>query len=151
MTLTYREVADWLTAGLTARGYGTQQPDVDPSLRTMPRIVHGPYSDQVAKQSPGALVVVSVGGGAGLSLEQTYDQKFITVRAVGLPNQYDAAESLAYDLDGLLVGVSSPAVIGQTRVLYVARTGGAPELIDYDDADRYHFQATYLTPAMTGF
>jgi hypothetical protein len=149
--LTYQQVADWLDARLDGLGYGTQQPDVDPALRTKPRLVHGPYSERVAKQSPGALVVVSVGGGAGLTLEHLYDQRFITIRAVGLPNQYDQAERLAYDLDGLLVGVNSPAVIGQTRVLYVARTGGAPELIDYDEADRYHFQATYLTPAMTGF
>jgi hypothetical protein len=149
-SITWRDVRDWLSAGLVAKGYGTVQPNVSPSQQTLPVFDPGPFSERVAKLSPGALVTLGVGGGGGTVLEATYDQKFITVRAVGLPNAYDATEALAYDLDGLLLSVTSPTLIGQARVLWVARVGGAPELIDFDTADRYHFQATYITPAMTG-
>lgn len=150
-SLTYAAVETWLRAGLTALGYGSVQPDVDPSMQTMPRLDPGPFSEKSLALTPGPLVVVSVGGGAGTVLEGLYDQKFLTVRVVGPQGNYAAAEQLAYDIDSLMLAVTSARTIGGCRVLWIARTGGAPDLMDLDDADRYHFQTTYITPAMTGF
>lgn len=128
---------------ITARTTGTD-------LR-LPLFDPGPYAiPTVRKKTPGPMVVATVGNGAGLELEQTYDQVFVTVRVLGPQGDYDAAERLAYDLDRLLLAVNSPAMIGDTRVLSIVRSGGAPQLIDYGDDQRYQFQATYVARGATG-
>lgn len=148
--LTYEDVKTFLKAGLTAKGYGGKPP-LGPNQITMPRFDVGPVSlPQLQKLAPGAMVFATVGNGAGHILEQTYDQVFITVRVLGPQHNYDAAERLAYDVDKLFLAINSNGVIGSTKVLYVTRTGGAPQLIDYDATERYHFQTTYITPAETG-
>lgn len=146
--LSYSDVKTFLTDGLADLGYTDTLPA---GLLTMPRFDPGPFSIQsILNAHPGPVLVATVGNGAGLTLEHTYDQVFITVRIAGPQNNYEGAERLAYDVDRLFLGVSSPATIGDTRVLYVVRTGGAPQLIDFDSAERYHFQTTYITPAATG-
>ena len=151
MPLLYRDVESFLTAGLTAKGYVSTLPDVGMDRQPMPLIDKGPFTiESLQHLSPGAMVFATVGNGAGMVVEQTYDQVFITVRVIGPQNNYDAAERLAYDVDGLFLALNSPGMIGETRVLYVVRTGGAPQLVDLDASDRYHFQTTYITPAATG-
>lgn len=143
--LTYSDVQTFLTDGLTGLQYGVsgnpEMPVLNPGPATLPAL---------QKLSPGTIVFATVGNGAGLTLESTYDQVFLTIRTIGPQRDYAAAERMAHDVDRLLLLVASPRLLGSTRVLYVTRAGGGPQLIDYDSADRYHFQTTYVVPAMTG-
>lgn len=150
MALRYRDVEAYLLQGLKSRGYTDENPNVGENSLPLPTLLPGPFTIPAFQNtSPQAMVFATVGNGAGETLEQTYDQVFITVRVMGPQNDYDAAERLAYDVDAIL-HVNVPTMFGATRVLFVARTGGAPDLVDYDSSDRYHFQATYITPAATG-
>lgn len=143
--LTYSDVQSFVTAGLTALSYGVlgqpPMPLIDPGPLTLPAL---------QGLTPGTMVFLTVGNGAGLALESTYDQVFVTVRVLGPQRDYAAAEKLAQDVDRLFLAVGGSALLGTTRVLYVTRSGGGPQLIDYDSADRYHFQTTYVVPAVTG-
>lgn len=138
--LTYSDVEAFIKAGLTEAG-----------ISPMPLIDPGPFSiPGLQKKSPNAMVFATVGNGAGLTLEQLYDQVFITIRVLGRQNDYDSAEQLALALDKMFLAVNQPRMIGSTRVLYITRSGGAPQLVDYDASQRYSFQTTYITPAGTG-
>lgn len=151
MSLSYADVKSFIQTGLTAKGYVSGTP-AGPVVSTMPLIDPGPFSiASLQSLSPGPMVFATVGNGAGLVLEQTYDLVFVTIRSIGPQNDYSAAERLASDLDGLFLAINSNGLVGATRVLWVNRSGGAPQLIDYDAANRYHFQTTYITPASTGY
>lgn len=148
--LTFNDVKTFLTNGLTALGRETLQP-AGAAPRTLPLFDPGPVSlTSLQKKSPGPIVFAEVGNGAGIVLENLYDQVFINIRVLGPQNDYDGAERLAYEIDRLFLSLDGNGTIGNTRVLYVARTGGAPQLIDFDESQRYHFQTTYITPAQTG-
>lgn len=154
--LVYVDVEEFLKAGLAAKGYSSSLP-VDPEAKPMPLINPGPFSTaQLQDLAPGPIVFATVGNGAGLTLEQTYDQPFITIRSIGPQGDFEAAERLALDIDRMFLAINGNAVLGQTedragtRVLYVTRSGGGPQLIDYDSSDRYHFQTTYIARSETG-
>lgn len=136
------DVYTFVNEGLAAAGYGQAgQP-------AMPMLDAGPSSvARLQQKSPGAMVFLTIGGGTGTTVEGLYDRPFITVRTVGPQNDYEAAERLAYDLDDLFLAVGGNAAIGSARALYMTRTGGAPQLIDFDAGERYHFQTTYITEA----
>lgn len=151
--LAYRDVETFVSEGLAKLGYGSANPDTGEQARTMPVINPGPGTiAALTKLTPGPLVFLTVGNGAGLELEQTYDQVFLTVRCLGQQNDYDFAERLAYDIDEMLLKITGTAdgTIGAARVLYVTRTGSAPQLTDFDASNRYHFQTTYIIPTATG-
>lgn len=135
--MNYADLRDWVSAQLTAAGYaGATLPDFDPGPVTAPALL-AKYTSSV--------VFLTLGNGIGLTTEQLYDQIFITVRAVGEQDDYDGAEKLAKDLDNAFLSVGSNTAIGSGTVLYIVRTGGAPQLIDFDSGSRYHFQTTYIT------
>lgn len=141
----YADVEEFIRAGLAAKGYSTANPDVSEGARTMPVIGPGPSTIQdLWKKSPSAMVFATVGNGGGLRKEGLFDTPFITVRVIGLQNDFGYAETLAYDLDDLFLGVDSNTMIGSVLTLFINRTGGAPQLVDFDSANRYHFQTTYI-------
>lgn len=148
--LLYSDVRDFLTDGLQALGYTDFNPDTNEPVRTMPLINPGPFLPPLDKLSPQAMVFATVGNGAGLELEQAYDGVFITARVLGPQNDFESTERLALDVDTLFLRLNSPALLGRTRVLSVQRSGGRPDLIDYDDSNRYHFQTTYIARAASG-
>jgi hypothetical protein len=135
--LRYADIKGFVTEGLTSKGYtGAGLPLLDPGPVTMKRL---------QMKTPGPMVFLTVGNGIGLSVEALFDLPFIVVRVVGAQNDYTGAETLALDIDALLLGVDTNTVIGATTALYVNRTGGGPQLVDFDSAERYHFQTTYIT------
>lgn len=137
----YEDVRSFTEAGLTSKGYGKTGP-------AMPMFHPGPPTiAKLQNLSPGTMVFTTVGNGAGLMFEGLYERKFIVVRAIGPQGDYAAAESLALDIDGLYLPVES-AKVGTARVLYITRNA-APQLVDLDDAERYHFQCTYIAETMT--
>lgn len=139
--LTYSDVETFVKAGLTSKGYGTA------GHPAMPYFDPGPVTIQALyKKSPNAMVFLTVGNGIGLAHEGLYDRPFITTRVIGPQSDYAAAEALAQDLDALLLAVETEAV-GSSRTLYVTRNA-PPQLVDFDNANRYHFQTTYIAEAM---
>lgn len=148
--LLYHDVHAFLDDGLRALGYQDWNPNTLAPVQTMPEISPGPFLPPLDKLSPQAMVFATVGNGSGLELEQTYDGVFVVARVLGPQNDFESAERLALDIDTLLLRVNSPARIGSTRVLSVQRSGGRPQLVDYDDSNRYHFQTTYIARAASG-
>lgn len=131
----YSDLQAFVTEGLNSKGYtGANFPLLDPGPVTMKRL---------QMKTPGSMLFLTVGNGIGLSVEALFDLPFVVVRVIGAQNDYDGAEALAYDVDDLLL--SANGLMGTAHVLYVTRTGGAPQLIDFDDAERYHFQTTYIS------
>lgn len=140
MTLRFSDVEAYVKGGLTAAplSYGT------PS-KPAPHIAPGPSGlARLVRKFPGPILYLTVGNGTGLTTEALYDQPFITARSIGKQNDYDFAETLAGDVDRLLLDVVNGTSMGAARVLYVTRTGGAPQLVELDDGERYHFQCTYI-------
>lgn len=137
--LKFSDVYGYLRDGLLDADYEVAGP------KPMPTIHPGPYNERTAKTSPQSMVFATVGNGLGLATEALYDRVMVTLRVLGLQNNYDSAEGLAHDLDRILLDAVNGTQIGSVRTLYVHRAGGAPNLVLLDDAERYHFQATYVT------
>src|SRR4051794_38331545 len=85
------------------------------------------YDANSEQLSPDAMMFLSLGGGPGLHGEVRLDRSLITARTIGPQNDYDTGEDMAFTLDAVLLAVDRPATIGAARVLYINRTGGAPE------------------------
>lgn len=136
----YSDVESFLSAGLADK------------YEPLPAFSPGPSAILVEqKKAPGMLVFATFGAGLGTDSEEHFDRPFITIRALGPQRDFTGAESLAWDIDTLLLSVDGNRLVGTAKVLYIARTGGAPALIDHDAAERYHFQATYVVETQTGF
>lgn len=152
MGLRYDDVRLHVTSALQARGYGNGNPlnpDVDEVVRTMPVIDAGPWAVRTRwKVTPQGLLFLTLGNGLGPAKEGVFDRPFITVRAIGKQDNFEYAETLAYDVDDILFSLDHNHVWpAGGRTLSVTRTGGAPQLVDYDESNRYHFQATYIAEA----
>ena len=117
----------------------------------LPTITYGPSSDQnMQKLSPGPMIFMTIGGGAGLETEQLFDKPFITTRVVSEQGDYEGGEKMAADLDTIFLKVCGNAKVGNAKVLYITRTGGAPMLLEKDSGDRYHFTGSYIVNTQTG-
>lgn len=103
-------------------------------------LIHpGPDDPEV----PTHFVLVTPSGGAGLTVEDLFDARGFQIKSVGRQNDYDSAESMAWDIDALIIGVDSSRMIGSTYVLSFTRSGGPPEPLYTDDANRTHFVCSY--------
>jgi len=144
--LDYERVRSYVETVLTTFGYGTS-----PEAPPMPTFSPGPAGDVgELESSPDAIVFLTVGGGAGLTKESTFDRVFTTAHVVGPQRDFTAAESLALDLDACLLMFGSSDDLDGTWTLGINRTGGRPALLLKDSAERYHFTASYIAEAETG-
>lgn len=133
----YSDIQTFVAEGLAAKGYsGSQMPLFDPGPFTIARLQN---------KTPGSMVFLVVGNGLGLAMEGILDRPFVVVRVLGPQNDYDSAERLAYDVDDVLLSVGGNTLVGTAKTLFITRTGGSPQLVDFDPGDRYHFQQTYIT------
>jgi hypothetical protein len=95
--------------------------------------------------SPGQLVIIALGSGPGLSVEELFDRQIAQIRSVGLQgSNYQSAEQLAQDVDKGMIAIDHSQSINNKWVLSVVRSGGGPALLLKDDADRYHFTCNYV-------
>jgi hypothetical protein len=139
------DVVTYLKDFLTSVGYGTD------SGRKMPGFETGPPTDALLqKKWPNGLVFVTVGDGIGLEAEESIDNPFIRVRAIGAQNDPDGAERLAMDIDIGLNRVAGNQIVGTALVYSIRRTGGRPSLLEQDSANRYHWVSTYLAKTPSG-
>lgn len=140
----YADVRDYVQIGLSAKGYGEKN-------KPMPVLAPGPSDNLLLqKLTPNAMAFLTLGDGRGFTTELLFDQPFIRVRAIGAGNDFENAETLAYDIDTVLCSVDGNTQIGSVLALYVTRAGGAPALLQQDTADRYHFTCTYITETESG-
>lgn len=98
--------------------------------------------------SADSIIFLNVGGGVGLTTEGILDRPFIAVRVIGPQQDYDAAESLANLVDIIFLRAAMTSA-GDSKLLYLDRSGGKPALLTKDSALRYHFTCSYvaLTPS----
>lgn len=144
----YSDILAFVTQGLQLAGYVDANPDTAETARTLPLFNPGPpTAESLLNNWPSTVLFLTVGNGVGMTTEQMFDQVFITTLVIGLQNDYDGAEALAYDVDNLLLSVGSNTKVGTAQALYISRTGGPPQLVDFDSGQRYHFQNTYITEA----
>lgn len=104
-----------------------------------------PTASRLMQKTPNAFILLSIGGGAAPTHEMLFDQPFILARVVGRQNDLTSAETLAFDLDRVLLSVDRKTLIGTANVLNIWRTGGPPGQVSFDDAERYQYQTTYIT------
>jgi hypothetical protein len=133
--LSYSDVVEYLAGWLTGLGY-------DP----LPVFDPGPGVDTDAIDvSPGRLVLLTLGSGAGYDVEMVFDRPAVFVRTVGNQMDYADAEKLAFDVDaGLTFPLDHSQLLGDKWLLSVVRAGGGPALLLKDDGDRYHFTCSYI-------
>lgn len=138
--LVYDDVRAYLADKLSSYGY-SPLPDFEPGPSTVARL---------QKSTPGALVFVTVGDGAGLTSESVFDRVFIRIRSLSAQGDAVGGERLALAVDHALCSAGGNTAVGNARVLYITRAGGRPALSDYDNADRYHYTCTYITETPSG-
>ena len=144
--VTYAVMRGYLQPRLEARGWN----------RTNGRVVSyspGPSGDPLEQKiTAQRAIFLDIGGGPGLALEATYDRVMIGARFVGPQKQYDEAEALALGGDAELVAFGGSAdLVPGLRGLFIDRAGGRPTLLLKDNAERYHFTASYIVAAESGF
>jgi hypothetical protein len=130
----YSSLRDYLQSDLTTRRGYAEAPFFAP----------GPADDDAVDQVPGAMVVLTLGGGGPLEVSNLYDTPFAQIEAIGAQFDYDGAAKLATDLDRGMLRVDSAVTMGGVRVLAINRQGGAPSPLRRDDGERYHFVCGYV-------
>jgi hypothetical protein len=107
----------------------------------------GPYVPEM----PDRLVVITSTPGPGFQLEAAADAQVFQARVRGPQMDQDAAEELAFSLDGLILGASFPAVVDGRTIIHCHRFGGAPAPLTGtpDSGDRYELVCSYLLTAST--
>lgn len=113
-------------------------------------IVQGPIAYEGAADTVNKAVVITLGGGPGLILEQTYDRVFVSVDCAGDQLDPESAYALSRDVDRAMLAVTSPRDVDGVRVLFVNRAGGAPVAVNVDDGDRLHLSCSYLWQVRSG-
>lgn len=142
---------DAATFYLTAQDIIDDLSSVPAVARFKARLTKAPAADPAVMKTPGLIAFVSVGGGAGLTREMTFDRPFITLRIVGPPQNFDVAESFAMTLDAALLRRRGSEFVNKHWTLYTTRSGGRPALMMKDNGERYHFTASYVTEVESGF
>lgn len=136
---TTRAIIDWLTdlgigEGLTV--------DLEAPIYA------GPY----LPETPDVIAVVTTIGGVGEDMEGLRDTPGFQLLIRGRQDAEsvdDTAEQLALRADRLIRFASLPALVADTWLLPVSRSGGRPVLLPQeDDGDRITFTCTYLTPVL---
>jgi hypothetical protein len=138
--ISYAWAKDYLRTYLEGIGY-------DP----LPTFVPGIGDPDVLDTAPERLVVLTVGSGAGLSVEYAFDRPSLQVRTAGRQNNYEDGEQLAFDCDRGLLTIDHSQRVGGVWILAVVRFGGSPSFLIKDDGDRYHFTCNYIVEAETGW
>lgn len=92
---------------------------------------------------PQAYIMWSRYGGPGLDDTDFMDDISWQARVVGRQNKYNEAETIADLIDVALLSIHS-SHIGGVWVTRVQRVGGAPTVLEVDDADRTHFVCSYI-------
>ena len=104
-------------------------------------IVAGPWvPDNLADR----LIVLTVTGGPGSSLERLFDTHAFQARCRGAQRNPQDAETLAGQVDDALLNATLPARVGGRHVPRIDRAGSPPAAFARDSAGRDSFVCSYL-------
>lgn len=99
----------------------------------------------------GRAIKITMTGGAGPTMEGLFDSPTFQVWCRGAENNYIDAENIAMEVDSIILASPTSFDIGEVRVDFISRTGGAPQALPYADSnDRYIFTCNYYAVASTG-
>lgn len=101
------------------------------------------------KAGAGRMLILTRSGGPGLTMDWAIDQPIVSLRCVGRQRDPEDAQLFADAVDAMMLTGSS-VTVGSLRVLYVARTGGAPTHITTDRSRRAHYSCSYVIPVASG-
>lgn len=134
----------------TATDFGIETVKTLLALDSGIQIEPGPISYEGAADTVNRAVVITIGGGPGLTLEQTYDRILVSVDVAGYQHNHQSAHDLARDIDRKMLAVSSTRDVGNVRVAFINRAGGPPVPVSVDDGDRLHLGCSYLWQVRSG-
>lgn len=106
------------------------------------RIYPGP---DLPHEDAGKCLVLTLVGGPGYQMEHMADVRNWQVRTIGEQNDYNSAEALAYLVDRAFEAREDRA----HHVLMITRSGSPPTPLLVDDAERWHFVATYSSTVVS--
>jgi hypothetical protein len=112
-------------------------------------VVKGPR--QLEFGNADELVMVDALGGLGMTLEGAGDQPGFRLKLVAREFREAQLRQTAFQLDTALVFGDYPDDLWGTRIQYVERSAGPPELLPEDELDRVSYVCTYIaheTPEM---
>lgn len=99
----------------------------------------------------GRIITITMTSGSGPIMEGLFDTPGFQVRCRGGENNYQDAENIAMEVDSILLSSPTSFDIGDVRVDFIGRSGGAPQALPFTDAnDRYIFTCNYYAVASTG-
>lgn len=136
----FSDVSTWLAEKL-----------VENDISTKPLYIPGSQTDpKNAKRATQEMVFINIGSGTGTNTEMLFDGVFVALIVAGRQANYESAETLANQLDRIMLRVSTKTQIGQANVASINRSGGAPAQMARDNADRYIFTCSYLVDTELG-
>lgn len=107
---------------------------------------------------PGRMVVLTPAGGAGLTMEDVFDQPTWQAHVLGkqsrdgrVNDSADDAEELFSLVDAAIIGPTYPVFIGGIRVIRAQRFGAGPSPLNTDNGGRAHYTGTYLFEHASGY
>jgi hypothetical protein len=107
---------------------------------------------------PHRMVILTPAGGAGLSMEDVYDQPTWQAHVVGkqsrdgrVNDSADDAEELFGLVDAAIIGPTYPIMIGTHRCIRAQRFGAGPSPLSADSGGRAHYVGTYLFEVVSGY
>lgn len=109
------------------------------------------YNDMIPPT--GRIIYVRMQSGPGFALESIQDNLVFTVEVRGADRNFDDAEYIAREVDGLILtqGILPWEFPDGEYLYYMGRTGGPPmELTVADSAGRYAFSCNYYACVATG-
>lgn len=117
----------------------------------------GPPTYEGVADTVNRAVVITVGGGPGLFLEEVFDRVLVSIDTAGDQSDPRSAEDLAMLVDQQMLALDRPRDVAadddpgdKIRVLAVTRAGGRPTPVAVDDGDRTHLACSYIWQVQSG-
>lgn len=116
-----------------------------------PQITSGARIFAGREPDTGRTITIAALAGSGLIMEGLFDTPGFQIRCRGGENNYADAENIALEVDSILLESPTQFDLGDVRVSYIGRSGGAPQALPFTDPDdRYIFTCNYYVVASTG-
>lgn len=122
----------------------------DPDRTRLPALIErGLPTADVLTRGVDRMIVLTATPGPGFTVEQHFSGNIVNVRCIGAQDDPDDAESLALDVDGMMLADGNVQV-GSESALYVTWAGGPPAPFMKDSSLRTHYGCSYVIPIASG-
>lgn len=110
----------------------------------------GPADYEGTADSVNKAIVITIGGGPGLTLERMIDRVVVGVDVAGDQNDFASSEDLAVLVDRKMLAVDSSRLVSGVMVHDISRAGGRPTPTSVDNGDRWHHSCSYVWQVGSG-